>query len=81
MANEKSVDGITATTATLPDVDKLTPEEINRQLIADARAASEKEQHMTLMQGIKLYPKAVGWSFFISTCIIMEGYDVCLLNK
>ena len=36
---------------------------------------------MTLWQGIKLYPKAVGWSVLISTCIAMEGYDVCLLSN
>jgi SP family general alpha glucoside:H+ symporter-like MFS transporter len=29
---------------------------------------------MTLLQGIKLYPKAVFWSMLISTCIAMEGY-------
>lgn len=36
---------------------------------------------MTLWQGIKLYPKAVAWSVLISTCICMEGYDVCLLSN
>lgn len=36
---------------------------------------------MTLWQGLKLYPKAVAWSLLISTCIAMEGYDVCLLSN
>jgi hypothetical protein len=27
---------------------------------------------MSLMQGIRLYPKAVLWSVLISTCIAME---------
>lgn len=36
---------------------------------------------MTLWQGIKLYPKAIGWSILISTCIVMEGYDVSLINN
>lgn len=31
---------------------------------------------MTLMQGVRLYPKAIAWSILISSCIIMEGYDV-----
>jgi len=31
---------------------------------------------MTLLQGIKLYPKAVFWSMLISTCIAMEGYEI-----
>jgi SP family general alpha glucoside:H+ symporter-like MFS transporter len=51
------------------------------KVINDARLATENEHKMTLMQGIKLYPKAIGWSVLISTCIVMEGYDVCLLNN
>ncbi|KAF2203028.1 putative MFS alpha-glucoside transporter [Delitschia confertaspora ATCC 74209] len=49
--------------------------------IDSARLATEKEQAMSLWQGIKLYPKAVAWSVLISTCIAMEGYDVCLLSN
>lgn len=51
------------------------------KVVNDARMASDKERKMTLWQGIKLYPKAIGWSILISTCIVMEGYDVCLLNN
>jgi len=51
------------------------------RVIRDARLATDKEHNMTLWQGIKLYPKAVGWSVLISTCIAMEGYDVCLLSN
>lgn len=51
------------------------------KLVDDARLATDNERKMTLMQGIKLYPKAIGWSVLISTCIVMEGYDVCLLNN
>ena len=36
---------------------------------------------MTLIQGIRLYPKAVFWSVLISTCIAMEGYDISLVNN
>ncbi|KAI5291485.1 hypothetical protein KEM52_000150 [Ascosphaera acerosa] len=36
---------------------------------------------MTLWEGIRLYPKAVAWSMLISSCIIMEGYDICLVNN
>lgn len=36
---------------------------------------------MTLLQGVKLYPKAVAWSVLISTCIAMEGYDISLVNN
>lgn len=51
------------------------------QIIDDAKRATEKEHKMSLWQGIKLYPKAIGWSILISTCIVMEGYDVCLINN
>lgn len=50
-------------------------------VINNAQRATEKEHRMTLWQGIKLYPKAVGWSMLISLCIAMEGYDVCLLSN
>ena len=36
---------------------------------------------MTLMQGLRLYPKAVAWSILISTTIVMEGYDVSLVGN
>ncbi|RYP48651.1 hypothetical protein DL768_005495 [Monosporascus sp. mg162] len=48
-------------------------------LVNDAQIATEKERSMTLLQGLKLYPKAIGWSVLFSTAIIMEGYDVVLM--
>lgn len=51
------------------------------RLITDARAATEKEHKMTLLQGIRLYPKAVFWSVVISSCIVMEGYDISLVGN
>jgi MFS transporter, SP family, general alpha glucoside:H+ symporter len=51
------------------------------EVIDNAKLATAKEQKMSLWQGIKLYPKAVGWSVLISTCICMEGYDLCLLGN
>ncbi|KAL2872367.1 putative MFS alpha-glucoside transporter [Aspergillus lucknowensis] len=51
------------------------------KIIENAKTAAEKERKMTLLQGIKLYPKAVIWSVIISTCIAMEGYDISLVNN
>jgi SP family general alpha glucoside:H+ symporter-like MFS transporter len=51
------------------------------QLVSDAKDATDQEHKMTLMQGIRLYPKAIFWSIIISTCIAMEGYDLCLLGN
>lgn len=50
------------------------------EIFDHAKSATAKEQNMSLWQGIRLYPKAVGWSILISTCICMEGYDLCLLS-
>ncbi|ROV92477.1 hypothetical protein VSDG_06665 [Cytospora chrysosperma] len=46
-----------------------------------AKSATEKEHKMTLLEGIKTYPSAIFWSMLISTCIVMEGYDICLINN
>ena len=54
-------------------------ERTNSTVIRGAKAATENERKMTLLQGVRLYPKAIGWSILISTCIAMEGFDVCLL--
>ncbi|KAJ5081677.1 hypothetical protein NUU61_009941 [Penicillium alfredii] len=51
------------------------------KVIQNAKAATQKEQKMSLLQGIRLYPKAVAWSVLISTCIVMEGYDISLVNN
>lgn len=64
-----------------PANDELKQTETMEETIINAKAATEKEHNMTLMQGIRLYPKAIGWSLLISTCIAMEGYDVCLINN
>lgn len=38
----------------------------------DAARASDSEKNMSIWQALKLYPKAAGWSIFLSTAIIME---------
>ncbi|KAM0615574.1 hypothetical protein ACHAQF_003355 [Verticillium nonalfalfae] len=54
---------------------------MSNAFVQGARDASSREQQMTLMQGIRLYPKAIGWSMLISTCIVMEGYDISLVSN
>ncbi|KAF3403502.1 General alpha-glucoside permease [Penicillium rolfsii] len=49
--------------------------------VNNAKAATEAEHKMTLLQGIRTYPKAIAWSVIISTCIAMEGYDISLVNN
>jgi SP family general alpha glucoside:H+ symporter-like MFS transporter len=50
-----------------------------KQVVHDASKATRSEQNMSLKQGLKLYPKAVAWSVLLSACIIMEGFDKCVL--
>lgn len=58
-----------------------TDDKTYRNVVDHARAATTKEQNMTLMEGVRLYPKAIMFSFIISSCIIMEGYDISLINN
>jgi SP family general alpha glucoside:H+ symporter-like MFS transporter len=65
----------------LPAENTLQQTKTMNEVTRNAKTATDKEHKMTLLQGLKLYPKAVGWSLLISTCIAMEGYDVCLLSN
>ncbi|EUC38675.1 hypothetical protein COCCADRAFT_21994 [Bipolaris zeicola 26-R-13] len=44
-----------------------------------ARQAAEDEHDLTPLQALRLHPKSVMWSVLLSTCIIMEGYDIVLI--
>lgn len=57
------------------------PSKTHTNVVDHARSAAEKEQNMTLLQGIKLYPKAIAYSVIISSCIVMEGYDISLVTN
>jgi MFS transporter, SP family, general alpha glucoside:H+ symporter len=63
-----------------PEKDHIAHTRSNSIVIRNAKSATDKEHKMSLMQGIRLYPKAVAWSMLISLCIAMEGYQVCLLG-
>ena len=52
-----------------------------RRLSVEARAATKAEHAMTFLRGCKLYPKAIAWSFLLSMTIVMEGYDLTLINS
>lgn len=81
LLSSKSENTTNTTPLHFPPSDHIEDTAANKDLSHNARLATEKEQTMSLWQGIKLYPKAVGWSVLISTLIAMEGYDVCLLSN
>lgn len=51
-----------------------------RRMSIDARAATSAEHKTSLSDGIRLFPKAIGWSILLSCTIIMEGYDTALIT-
>ncbi|GAB7340232.1 hypothetical protein MBLNU457_6697t1 [Dothideomycetes sp. NU457] len=55
--------------------------DISADVTVDAARATESERSMTLLEGLKTYPKAVGWSVLLSTAIVMEGFDLVLINS
>ena len=82
MASEKQIEAeMAGGPLHLPEQDRLEQTRSMSVVIKNAKSATQKEHKMTLLQGIRLYPKAVAWSMLISTCICMEGYDVCLLSN
>jgi hypothetical protein len=47
----------------------------------EARRATDIEHRMTVTEGFKIYPKAIGWSMFFSLGVIMTGFDPQLLGS
>jgi SP family general alpha glucoside:H+ symporter-like MFS transporter len=51
------------------------------EMVEEARIAAEQEAQMTLIEGIKKYPKAVMWSALLSTALVMEGFDMAFMGS
>ncbi|SCZ88768.1 BZ3500_MvSof-1268-A1-R1_Chr2-1g04625 [Microbotryum saponariae] len=49
--------------------------------VNDAAETANKERHMTMWQAVKAYPYACGWSMLFSTAIVMEGFDLTMINS
>ncbi|WYZ43180.1 hypothetical protein EsH8_VI_000879 [Colletotrichum jinshuiense] len=56
-------------------------EKLGQSAIFEAKQASDEEHAQTLMQALSQNRKAVLWSVLISMSIVMEGYDVILINN
>ncbi|KAE8383259.1 hypothetical protein BDV26DRAFT_287761 [Aspergillus bertholletiae] len=50
-------------------------------LSSGARAATNAEHKMTFLKACRVYPKAMAWSALASSTIIMEGFDLTLVNS
>ncbi|KAM0815457.1 hypothetical protein AB5N19_01251 [Seiridium cardinale] len=50
-------------------------------LVNEADEANNRERDMKLSTAFKTYPKAIGWSVILSSCLIMEGYDTSIVGS
>ncbi|KAF3908014.1 hypothetical protein ABW21_db0200827 [Orbilia brochopaga] len=63
------------------DANKVGEQNVDVNIIDDGGFATEQEVRMTLREGIKRYPYAIGWSMLLSCAIIMEGFDLVLIGN
>jgi len=49
-----------------------------KQLLEDAIQAEASERTLGIKAAFRKYPQSVFWSFAISLCIVMEGYDTAI---
>lgn len=55
------------------------PESVD--LILHAQESDAADRLLTVRQALAKYPKAVFWAMFLSTSLIMEGYDVVMVGS
>ena len=51
------------------------------ELIRKAQASDAADHSLTLKQAVKRYKKAVFWALALSFCLVMDGYDVVVINS
>lgn len=51
-----------------------------QDLIQRAQASDAADRQLTVRQALKKYKKAVAWALFLSTSLIMEGYDLVIVG-
>ncbi|KAH7346991.1 general substrate transporter [Pyrenochaeta sp. MPI-SDFR-AT-0127] len=52
-----------------------------KDLIHNAEASDAADRALTVFEAVKKYKKAVFWAMFLSTSLIMEGYDVVIITS
>ena len=57
---------------------ELTITEAN-ELIRHAQESDAADRQLSVRQALKKYKKAVFWAMFLSTSLIMEGYDLVIV--
>lgn len=69
-----------------PSVEKFDVESAHKNggeedVAAEAIVGDQIEHQMTFYQGLRLYPKSIGWSAFFSMGVIMTAFDPQLLGS
>lgn len=54
---------------------------VNVQTTTQPGTAIDVAHELTLLQSLKVYPKAIFWSLMVSMCVVMEGYDTILIGN
>ncbi|KAF2714047.1 maltose permease [Pleomassaria siparia CBS 279.74] len=60
------------------EVRKFSTEKVDAE---EVREATEMEHALSLLQAVKLYPKAIGWSMYFSLGVVMLSFDPQLLGN
>ncbi|KAH0286132.1 sugar transporter [Aureobasidium namibiae CBS 147.97] len=52
-----------------------------RALVTQAQTSADLDSKLTVMQALKKHKKAVFWAMILSTSLVMEGYDLVIINS
>ncbi|KAI4738806.1 sugar transporter [Aureobasidium sp. EXF-12298] len=52
-----------------------------RALITQAQTSADLDSKLTVMEALKKHKKAVFWAMILSTSLVMEGYDLVIINS
>jgi SP family general alpha glucoside:H+ symporter-like MFS transporter len=50
------------------------------ELIQQAQESDTADRQLTISQALNKYKKAIFWAMFLSTSLIMEGYDLNIVR-
>lgn len=74
-----AIEKVVPTEHELQGLDLSNPEII--ELIHHAQESDAADRLLTVRQALKKYKKAVFWAMFLSTSLIMEGYDLVIVSS
>jgi SP family general alpha glucoside:H+ symporter-like MFS transporter len=74
-----AIEKVVPTEHELQGLDLSDPEVI--ELIHHAQESDAADRLLTVRQALKKYKNAVFWAMFLSTSLIMEGYDLVIVSS